>query len=161
MPMKCFTSLRHAVRQVQPRQKEWTKVYSGLVQPGDAFVFYDGEATLTRDGWIEFAYYPITCKSWEELGRVLASYPFANSMKLRLCPGDCRLLYAEIIPWFPAPHSAPYLHLLREMKAEAQGRRFYARRLEARTAGKVVCHLKKNGDSVRISMDLQGSKVKL
>ncbi|WP_182914737.1 hypothetical protein [Paenibacillus thiaminolyticus] len=37
--MKYFAILRHAVRQVQPRQKEWTKVYSGLVQPGDAFVF--------------------------------------------------------------------------------------------------------------------------
>lgn len=66
----------------------------------------------------------------------------------------------KLLPWLPAPHSAPYLNLLREIKAEAQGRRFYARRLEGRTAGKVVCHLLKNSDAVRVSVDLQG-KVKL
>lgn len=96
--MKHFANLRHAVHKEQLRQKEWAKVYSGLVYPGDAFVFYDGETTLTRDGWIEFAYYPITCKSWEELWRELASYPFANSMKSWLCPEDCRLQYAQITP---------------------------------------------------------------
>lgn len=159
--MKGFANMRHAVHREQPRQKEWAIVYSGLVQPGDAFVFYDGETTLTRDGWIEFAYYPMTCNSWEKLWSELAAYPFAYSMKSRLCPDDCRLLYAEIIPWFPTPHSAPYLKLLREMKAEAMGRQFYARRLEARTAGKVVCHLKKNRESVKISVDLQGCRLGL
>ena len=136
------------------RKEEWAKVYAGLQKPGDAFVFYDGERKLTPYGWLEFAYRPLQFSNYDEMWNRLAGYSHFHVMKPCTLPNGYAFHYGEIVPWTPSYRQAePYIRLLREMNAEAQGKLFYAKRLNWTEAGRVNFTFIKNKHSIRLSAE--------
>ncbi|MEK5164283.1 hypothetical protein NYE69_18350 [Paenibacillus sp. FSL R5-0527] len=121
-------------------------VHSKDKKPGDLFVLYDG-----TDDSLSFSYLAITSADYDEFTKLLAQYKAPELKQPEWLPEGYAFQTGEIIPPYYSFRSEPYQKMLKELKAEAKGKKYYAKKLKWSEAEEAALIFSKDSDIIRIS----------
>ncbi|GJM70027.1 hypothetical protein HMSSN036_22430 [Paenibacillus macerans] len=88
-------------------------------------MLYDG-----TDDSLSFSYLAITSADYDEFTKLLAQYKAPELKQPEWLPEGYAFQTGEIIPPYYSFRSEPYQKMLKELKAEAKGKKYYAKKLK-------------------------------
>ncbi|RRJ65983.1 DUF4367 domain-containing protein [Paenibacillus oralis] len=121
-------------------------VHSKEKKPGDLTVLYDG-----TDSSLSFYYRAITSSDYDEYTKLLTQYKAPELKQPEWLPEGYVFQTGEIVPPYYHFLSEPYQKMLKEFKAEAKGKKYYAKKLKWSEAGETALVFAKDSDIIRVN----------
>ncbi|KKO51659.1 DUF4367 domain-containing protein [Paenibacillus sp. DMB20] len=115
-------------------------------KPGYLTVLYDG-----TDNSLSFSYLGITSSDYNEYTKMLSKYKAPELQQPGGIPEGYVFKSGEIVPPYPLFLTKAYESMLKELKAEANGKKYYAKKLKWNEAGGAAVIFSKDSDVIRIS----------
>ncbi|MCM3341096.1 DUF4367 domain-containing protein [Paenibacillus sp. MER TA 81-3] len=145
---KSKTSNPAAKKSAAQQKKEALAIFHAEgKKPGDLFVLYDGS-----DGTLSFNYLSLKSSKLDDYAQQSAKYKAPVLQQPEALPEGYEYHSSEITPPFPQFLSEPYQKMLKELKAEAKGKMYYAKKLKWSEAGESQLIFFKDSDIIRISV---------
>lgn len=115
-------------------------------KPGHLTVLYNG-----TDNSLSFNYLSITSSDYDEYTQLLSKYKAPELQQPEGLPEGYMFKSGEIVPPYPLFFTKSYENMLKELKAEAKGKKYYAKKLNWTEAGGAAIIFSKDSDVIRIS----------
>ncbi|MNW47750.1 hypothetical protein D3C74_250930 [compost metagenome] len=131
---------------VERQKKEAMAIHSKEKKPGDLTVLYNG-----TDHSLSFSFLAITSADYEEYSKLLSKHNAPELKQPEWLPEGYAFQSGEIVPPYYFFLSEPYQKMLKELKAEAKGKKYYAKQLKWSEAGEAALVFSKDSDIIRIS----------
>lgn len=116
-------------------------------KPGDLTVLYDG-----TNSSLSFNFLAITSSDYDKYTELLSKYKAPELKQPEWLPEGYTFQSGEIVPPYYHFLSEPYQDMLKELKAEAKGKTYYAKKLKWNEAGETVFTFAKDSDIIRVSV---------
>ncbi|GAA0387747.1 DUF4367 domain-containing protein [Paenibacillus motobuensis] len=116
------------------------------VKPGHLTVLYDG-----TDNSLSFNYLGITSSDYDEYTKLLSQYKAPKLQQIGGLPEGYVFKSGEIVPPYPQFLTKSYESMLKDLKAEAKGKKYYAKKLKWSEAGGAEMIFSKDSDIIRIT----------
>jgi len=115
-------------------------------KPGHLTVLYDG-----TDNSLSFNYLGIASSDYDEFTKLLSKYKTPELQQPGGIPEGYVFKSGEIVPPYPLFLTKAYENMLKELKAEAKGKKYYAKKLNWNEAGGAAVIFSKDSDIILIS----------
>lgn len=131
---------------LERQKKEAMAIQGKEKKPGDLTVMYDG-----TDNTLSFNFLSITSSDYDEYTKLLSKHKAPELTQPGWLPEGYAFKSGEIVPPYYFSFSQPYQKMLKELKAEAKGKTYYAKKLNWSEAGEAALVFSKDSDVIRIS----------
>ncbi|EHB68439.1 hypothetical protein [Paenibacillus lactis] len=131
---------------LEQQKKEALAIHSKAKKPGELTVMYDG-----TDNTLSFSFYSITSTDYDDYSKLVSKYKAPALKQPEWLPEGYAFQSGDIVPPYYDSYSEPYQDMLKELKAEAKGKKYYAKKVKWSEAGGAALLFSRDSDIIRIS----------